>query len=89
MSLFLHVLIHTTFETAVGALIAMILGGVMIAAAKVSLFRRGDLDLMGSVADEKAIRRDLRDGIRFDRRRRGCAFDRRKGDKVIARDQPS
>lgn len=41
MSLFLHVLGHAPFETAVGALIAMILGGVMIAAAKVSLFRRG------------------------------------------------
>jgi hypothetical protein len=41
ISLFLYVLIHTPFETAVGALSAMILGGVMIAAAKVSLFRRG------------------------------------------------
>lgn len=43
ISLFLRVLIHMPFETAVGALSAMILGGVLITAAKFSLFRRGIL----------------------------------------------
>ncbi len=41
ISLFLHVVYHAPFETAIGALSAMIFGGVLIAAAKVSLFRRG------------------------------------------------
>lgn len=41
ISLFLHVLLYAPFETAVAALSAMIAGGFLIAAAKVSLFRRG------------------------------------------------